>query len=201
MEQILQTATSLLGNFLWYAVVGAVVLAVLFMAWRFLGNRGGGTATTKTTDQKINVESLGPAGPPANPPKLEFFDTPVRLAAVVVAPVGNANELPGMAQMASLLESIVPGFSDVVVAHRAVVRRWPSQLSPRGFTKSFGDLAPLPGNGGKGTPWCSASGVFRHEKQVIALGLILRAAGNIQLGQKTIERETWREILRVRLKG
>lgn len=79
----------------------------------------------------IDVLNLSEAGPPSGPPVLELYHLPVRLAAVLLAPVGRARELPPPQQIPEVLDAVIPGLGKVFVKHRPIVRIWPAQLSPR----------------------------------------------------------------------
>lgn len=149
----------------------------------------------------IEVQGLSTAGPPSGPPVLEFYHLPVRLAAVLLAPVGRARELPPPQQIPELLDAVIPGLGKVFIKHRPIVRLWPAQLSPRGFSHAFITHAPLPGDAGKGTPWCSVAGVFKHEGQTMVIGMVMRTESPTSLGQTIVENETkWLDALRIRHK-
>jgi hypothetical protein len=150
-------------------------------------------------DLAINVLGLSAEGPPAAGPSLSYYNVPVRLAAVVLAPAGRLHELPPVQQLGEVIDVAVPGLAQVVAAHQPLVRKWPAQLSMTGFAHVFFSNARLPGEGGKGTPWCSAAGVFRIEKKPVMAGLVMRAAAPNNLGQAVIEDEAkWLDILRVK---
>src|SRR5207244_2286827 len=73
-------------------LVAAVVAAIaLYMIVRRLGRRRPPVAPP--VDLLIDVASLGSQGPPPGP-QLEIYNVPVRLAALVFAPAGRADELP-----------------------------------------------------------------------------------------------------------
>ena len=137
---------------------------------------------------------IAPAGP-----ILEHYNVPVRLAAVVLAPTGRVLELPSIDQLPQLIDHIVPGLAQVMAAHRPLIRRWPSQLSAEGFAHAFFTQARLPGDGGKGTPWCSVAGRFKIHRQSLMAGLVMRAESNNNFGQSIIHKEhEWLGILRVK---
>jgi len=147
----------------------------------------------------IDVAALGTGGPPPDGPVLEHYNVPVRLAAIVVAPAGRARALPPPEQLDAVFEAIVPGLSRVVAAHGPLVRRWPEQLSSTGFAHSFFRHAKLPGDGGKGTPWCSAAGTAKMHGQPVMAGLVMRSDEPNSLGQLVVEHETkWLDVLRIR---
>lgn len=149
----------------------------------------------------IDVLNLSEAGPPSGPPVLELYHLPVRLAAVLLAPVGRARELPPPQQIPEVLDAVIPGLGKVFVKHRPIVRIWPAQLSPRGFSHAFFAHALLPGDAGKGTPWCSVAGVFKYEGQAVVVGMVMRTDAPTSLGQTIVENETkWLDALRIRHK-
>ena len=178
--------------------VGVCVAVALLVARRLLGGRCR-PAVKGEPDLAIDVMALPTVGPPPGGPHLAYFDVPVRLAAVVLAPSGRIRELPPLNKMNEVFDSIVPGLSGVIAAHRPVYRKWPPQLSVRGFAHMFFGHAQLPGQGGKGTPWCSAAGLFKVDGQVFMAGLVMRAETTTNLGQRIIEEEAqWLDILRIK---
>ncbi len=69
-----------------------------------------------------------------------------------------ARPLPAPDELGGVLEALTPGLRSVFVGHGTKVYQWPSQLSPRGFGRSLFAEAPLPGDHGRGTPWCALAG-------------------------------------------
>lgn len=181
------------------AVVGALAAALaLYLIWKAFRPR-------KVKPERLYVEdpvdlaALGEAGPPAGFPALEFYHVPMRLAAIVLAPAGAARELPPTEQLHELFESVVPGMSEIVAAHRPLILQWPSQLSTTGFSHKFFRKAPLPGEAGKGTPWCAVAGLFEHKDQPYLIGLVMRAAADNSFSQYTVEQATkWFDLVRVK---
>ena len=130
---------------------------------------------------------------------LEFYNLPVRLAAIVLAPVGRTSDLPPDDSLLPLIEAIVPGLDRIATLHRPLIRRWPSQVSANGFAHLFFNNVRLPGEGGKGTPWSSMAGVFKIKGKPLMAGLVFFAAQPNSLGQTIIEAEhQWLGCLRVR---
>lgn len=193
-----ETATSLGASTLVVLVFALLALLVAAaVAWRMLKWRRPPAQLPKP-DLRIDVNTLGAAGPPARGAALFFFNVPVRLAAVVVAPAGNVHGLPTAGEMGPVYDSLVPFLSQVIAEHRPLIRRWEPQLSPRGFATAFFANVPLPGEQGKGTPWASAAGVFKVKGRPVMAGLVFRSDADNYLGQTTCETETkWLEILRV----
>jgi hypothetical protein len=202
MESLLDKLTALLervaGNGLWYALAAAIAAIVLAILWRVF-RRGRRASLPPAGDLRIEVADLGEAGPPPGPPFLELYNLPMRLAAIVLAPVGRTSELPPDEELSPLIEAIVPGLDRVTALHHPLVRRWPNQVSANGFAHLFFNHARLPGDGGKGTPWSSMAGVFKAKGKPVMAGLIFRAADPNSLGQTIIESEhQWLGCLRVR---
>lgn len=184
----------------WFAAAAGalVVLVVVLIVWRVLAGRGPGPVRP-VVDLTIDITTLGHSGPPPGPPVLEYHNLPVRLAAVVLAPAGRVQEVPPDAALPRLYEALVPGLAAVVAAHQPLVCRWPAQLSTRGFAHLFFQHVRLPGEGGRGTPWCSAAGVMKLGNQPLMVGLVMRTATPSSLGQTiVVAAEQWLDLLRVR---
>jgi len=180
-------------------VVGAVAaLAVLYVVWRIL-RRSRQQPLPEEPDLTLDVAALGEAGPPHGLPALEYYHIPVRLAALVLAPAGRGGYIPPAERAGDTLDALVPGLSQVMERHRPLLRFWPPQLSPRGFAHAFFANVRLPGDGGKGTHWCSLAGVFKVRGQPIMAGLVLRTSAPTDFGQTIVEQETkWLDVLRIR---
>jgi hypothetical protein len=186
------------GSGLRYVLPAAIAVIVLWVVWRLVRRRRRVPVPLRP-DLKISIAELGEAGPPPGPPILELYNLPVRLAAVVLAPVGRVSDLPPDEQLPALIEAIIPGLDKMAASHRPLIRRWPNQVSARGFAHLFFANAKLPGDGGKGTPWSSVAGVFKLKGQPVMAALVLRAAAPNSLGQTIIEKEhEWLGCLRVR---
>lgn len=175
---------------------GLVALAVLVAVVRaFLAGRRKPPAPAPSL--AIDLASLGAEGPPDGGPTLECYNVPVRLAVLVLAPVGRG-EIPPLDKLPEAIDQISPGLSAVFDAHRTMVRQWPRQLSPRGFAQAFFTQVKLPGDRGRGTPWCALAGRLDCDPPLM-VGLALRAAAPNSLGQFPIESSRqWLDALRVR---
>ena len=150
-------------------------------------------------DLFVDVGQLDAAGPPPQGPRLEFYGTPVRLAVVVVAPAGRHGELPPAGVLPSLMDRLVPGLPNVVAVHRPMICRWPAQLSTQGFAQSFFNQVALPGDRGKGTPWCSIAGKLQVGDRLFLVGLVCCANQSNGLSQVVVQHEgQWLDILRIR---
>jgi hypothetical protein len=179
-----------------YVGVAVGVILVLVVLRVLLRGRGAAEAR-EDTSLGIVVAQLTVAD--AGGATLEFYNMPVRLAAVVLAPSGRSATLPPADEMPAAIEQLVPGLMAVLEADQPVFRRWPGQLSSAGFSNSFFTNVPLPGEFGKGTPWCAAAGRFEADGHNYLIGLVMKAAGPNSLSQVTIQRSTqWLDVLRIR---
>jgi len=198
LDSLENAAAAIPGPLVAGIVLALVAVVVLYVLVKILGARRR-KPPPPLADLSIDVTALPAAGPPAGGPALYYYSVPVRLAALVLAPAGRVRELPPPGELHDLLESLLPGLSEVVAAHRPLIRRWPAQLSVSGFAHQFFSQAKLPGRGGKGTPWSSAAGVFKIEGQPIMLAMILRAAAPTNLGQRILGEEAqWLDVFRIR---
>ncbi len=198
VEQLEQLQGLIPTSWLVIAAVALVAIVVLFVLVKLLSGRKR-QAPLQVPDLAIDVLALGNQGPPEGAVVLEHYNVPVRLAAVVLAPAGRVRELPPLNQLHDYFEAVLPGLSQVIATHRPLVRRWPAQLSTKGFAHTFFGHARLPGQGGKGTPWCSAAGIAKIEGQPFMAGLVMRTATTSSRGQEIIEgEEHWMRILRVK---
>jgi len=192
-----ETALQGLAGLIPYAIFAAIVVAVVYAMLKVL--RRPTKTVAQAPEMGINVKDLPAQGPPPAGPALSFYKVPVRLSAVVLAPSGRGRDLPPLNQLEGVIDAIVPGLAKVVIAHKPVVRKWPAQISSSGFTHVLFSQAKLPGEGGKGTPWCAVAGTFRIGKTPILAGLIMRTAAPTNLGQVILQHETeWFDVLRVK---
>ncbi len=197
VDRLKDAAGGLPENWLAWVIVVLVVLIALYIALKVL--TGKRKRPLQVPDLAIDVMALGSQGPPAGAPVLEFYNTPVRLAAVVLAPAGRVRELPSDEDLADTYDAILPGLAKVVETHRPLVRRWPPQMSAKGFAHTVFQHCRLPGEGGKGSPWSTVAGLFKIEGQPLMAGLILRSSQPTSHGQTTVEDpDGWPACLRVK---
>jgi len=150
-------------------------------------------------DLSIDVKTLSTAGPVDDACALECYSVRVRLEVFVLAPLGRAGSIPSMDQLLNVADQLVPGLVEIVSEHTPVVRFWPRQLSSQGFVTSFFHKLGLPGDHGKGSPWCAVAGKFATADQQYLVGLALCATGDNGLGQVTIEHDgQWNDVIRIR---
>jgi hypothetical protein len=177
-------------------VVIAVLVFAMVLPWWVRRRRRVPAPVAPTL--KVNVAALPEAGPPESGPALRIYNVPVRLAMVVLAPVGRGAETPAADEVSEIIDQIVPGLGAVAAAHGSAIKVWPAQLSSQGFLHQFSVNVGLPGDAGKGTPWCSACGRFEADGTPYLAGLLLCAAKGNSLGQFLVERESqWPDMLRV----
>jgi hypothetical protein len=175
--------------------VGVMVLLVFFAALVVKNRR----RVEAPADLTIRLAELSQQGPPADRPQLACYSIPVRLAAVVLAPAGRSGRLPSNDDLPEVIDSITPELMEVVAAHQPLFRRWPPQLSSQGFTQLLLANVPLPGDGGKGTPWCVLTGRIEARQTKYLIGLVLRADKPNSLGQHIIDQPAaWLDVLRVK---
>ena len=150
-------------------VAGIVILLVL---WRML-RRKKKTAGKLPSPLAIDVESLAQPGPPPKDVQIAVYNIPMRLVLVVLAPAGREGKIPPDEMLGDVIDGIAPNLIHAKNLHVPLVRRWPSQLSSQGFTQVFFTNVPLPGDGGKGTPWCSLAGRVETPSGPVLVGLVL----------------------------
>ena len=185
----------LFGGGMLAALLVLLLATVLFLLLR----RRARQPEPVSPDLRIDVAALPAHGPPEGGPRLEFYGTPVRLAVLVLAPAGRNNPIPDESDLPAVLDNLLPSFTAVVAAHRPLIRFWPCQLSTQGFANSFFNNVRLPGDRGKGTPWCAAAGRFDAGAQQLLAGLVCVADRPNSLGQMTIAHAgQWMDVLRVK---
>jgi hypothetical protein len=184
----------------WPWAAGVVGLLIVWSVLRRWLDRRRRRRPVTEAPPPIDVQALVDQGPPAGPPTLEFYNLPVRLAALTLAPVGRSNRLPPPEELSDLYESLLPGLTQIVNLHQTLIRPWPNQFSTRGFAQSFFQNARWPGDHCKGTPWSAVAGIFKHNNQPYMAALVLRAAAPNRLGHVTLSTEfDWLGCLRVRV--
>jgi hypothetical protein len=185
-------------------VVSAGLLAVLLLliVLRRVLRRPEPAPQLPPDERFIDLGQFDLLGPRGELPRAEVYGVPVRIALVVLAPVGRDGVAPDAGQFNDILEQLVPGFLAVTSQDKPLMKIWPGQLSAQGFTNAFFNNVPLPGDRGKGTPWCALSGRFSALGQSYLAGLVCCAAQSNGLGQYGIQHEgQWNDVLRVRREG
>ena len=181
-----------------WAVLAILLLVGLFVLRKILKRRKRRLPIIEP-ELKIDVSTLDCDPPPLEGPVLEFYHIPVRLAVLVLAPAGRGHELPPPEEMPAVVDMILPGLWGIVDMHRPLYRRWPAQLSWRGFAHTFFAHVRLPGDDGRGTPWSSVAGIVKTSEGTLMAGLVLRSEQATGFGHEIIEREgEWLRVLQIR---
>lgn len=181
------------------AIVVAALILLLFAAKQLRRQQRIRRQRQADEDLSINLTALEIRGLPAQGPRLEFYGTPVRLVVLALAPAGRGTPIPPTDELRLAVEQIVPGLSGVLDAHQPVFRRWPEQFSTSGFAQQFFTKVPLPGDHGKGTPWCCVAGRFELGDGQLMAGLVCMADRPNSLSQVIVEHAgKWLDVLRVR---
>jgi hypothetical protein len=181
------------------ALVLILVLVVILVAVA-LASRRKKKPQPEQLDLRIDVSKLPAHGPRAEGLGLHFYGVPVRLAALVLAPAGRGSVVPGGRELEQALESLLPGLVEVIKRDQPLVRGWPFQISTQGFTHAFFNHASLPGDRGKGTPWCAIAGRFETGGPAPLLaGLICVADRPNSFGQVAVQQlGQWLDVLRIK---
>ena len=173
-----------------------LLLVAALVLWRVFARRRA-KRPPPGPDLTIDLAALDQKGPPATGPVLELYNVPVRLAALILAPVGPRATAPK--------RSI--GRDSAKRSYRASARS--SQPSSRcgaaGQARSASAVSPTPCSP---TPACPATaarrrpgpprGIFKTRGQPLLAGLILRAQSPNSVGHTTIERDAMAGLFRVR---
>lgn len=176
-------------------LIGGVIaaLVVLLLLRRLLAG-GEKRPEPAPTTQTLTLAELGERGVPSTGPRIIFRNVPVRLAALVIAPMGRTGPIPDVGELPAMVDLMLPGLASIVAAHRPTVQGWGSQSSVPGFTSAFFGQASLPGKLiGIGTPWTAVAGTYRYGGARFAIGVILRADAPNNIGEIIINDEAeWR---------
>ena len=179
--------------FFWLAV--AVVLLALWLLLRRQATPGG----ERAQGDSIDLSEFVVGGPPEGPSSVEFYGTPVRLQLIVLAPMGRHGQLPSNEELPHILNHFISDFTRVSGLHRTVVFRWPEQLSAHGFYQAFFNKLSLPGDHGRGSPWCAVSGRFTVADTQYLVGMAFTSEKPNGMGTVTVEHEgQWLDVLRIR---
>ena len=182
------------------SIAGSVVggLVVLLVLGRLL-RRKKEESVAAPPSLAIDVTQLAQPGPPPGDVQVAVYNIPMRLVLVVLAPAGREGKIPPNEALGDVIDAIAPNFMRVLDRHSPQFRRWPPQLSSQGFTQVFFTNVPLPGEGGKGTPWCSLAGRVETPGGSVLAGLVLVAEKPNSLGQIAVSQTgQWLDILRVK---
>ena len=176
----------------------AVLVFLLFVLLVQRAVRRKVPADVDHADLAIDVGRLSDMGPPAGPDQLTVYHVPVRLAVLVLAPVGRGSPLPSPDRLPGICDQLLPGLSRVLGPHKVQFRSWPPQLSSHGFAQALFKNARLPGDRGKQTPWCSVAGRFEADGEFLLAGLVCCAANDNSLSEIIIDKPGgWLDVMRV----
>lgn len=147
-----------------------------------------------------NIADFSDVGPdPSDPLALLCRQVPVRIALVIVAPLGRDHTAPAVSTLSKTAESVMPGLGKAIARDRPSIRAWPAQLSAKGFFHSVHRHVRLPGDRGRNTPWCLVAGRAQGLERPFLLGMVLCAAEPNSLSEIAVDsEEKWHDILRVR---
>ena len=202
LQDLLDKLQALSGNMIYYGIAVIVILVVLGLGIQtfkeFLRRRRRGSVSEER-DLSVDISTLPAIPMPKSGPVLEFYNWPVRLALIIIAPAGTGSVTPSADRWNDAFDSIVPGLSKVVNSHRPTIRTWPVQLSTSGFASRFFQYVPLPGDRGKGTRYSSIAGCFNMENRGMLVGLVFETEEPDRHGQYTVtDPSEWLGILRVK---
>lgn len=187
------SSQALMGGIAIVAGLLLIVFAVLLLRRRAVAPE------PPAPDLHIDLTALPAHGPDPEGPWLEVYGLPVRLAVLVLAPAGRNSPAPDEAELPQLLDSLAPGLAEIVQTHAPLVRCWPFQLSTQGFAHAFFNNVQLPGERGKGTPWCAVAGRFEQGERQFLAGLACVADRPNSLSQVTVAHVgQWLDVLRIR---
>ena len=187
------------GSWIGIASLGMAALGVWFVVRHLVNRRQQRRGLVPQEILSIDIAALPLKSPADRGVVLEIYGVPMVIAVLVLAPAGRGLSLPTKTSMAQFVEHLVPDLMAVLTSHQPLFRRWPEQLSIRGFVHSVFNNLPLPGDRGRGTPWCSVAGKFEASGQQYLAALVCRADRPNTLGQIEIKHPgQWLEVLRVR---
>jgi hypothetical protein len=176
-----------------------VLVAVLLVVHRLVKWMGRPPRTVVVDPSLVIDTSTLPLPHGDGAMRVAVYHVPMRLAVVVVAPLGRDAAPPSSDSVLQILDAAVPGLGAVAATDELLVRIWPRQLSATGFAHSLARHVPLPGDKGKGSPWCLVAGRVSLGRQSFAIGLALAAAAPNNLSLVAIESEhQWLDVLRIR---
>jgi hypothetical protein len=183
---------------LWFSIAAIAIVIVLWLLWSLLRRRAALGHQVDGGDA-IDLSEFVVGGPPGGSPQMEFYGTPVRLQLIVLAPMGRHGQLPSNEELPHILNHFISDFTRVSGLHRTVVFRWPEQLSADGFYQAFFNKLSLPGDHGRGSPWCAVSGRFTVADTQYLVGMAFTSEKPNGMGTVTVEHEgQWLDVLRIR---
>lgn len=203
MQELLDKLHHISGDMIFYGImaIGALVgLGIVIKLVKRLFKFSKPSGRFEDT-LLIDIEKLPARPTPKGGSVLEFYNWPVRIALVVFAPAGTGATKLSLDRWNEAFDSIVPGLSRVIDAHRPAIRTWPTQLSTSGFASKFFQHVPLPGDNGKGSVFSAVAGTFLLDDRPMLVGMVFEATEPDRHGQYTINNANeWLGMLRVKEK-
>ena len=177
------------------------VLVAAFLLWKVLRRLfpRRGSRDFEVELPRIDVTSRKPKGPPIDA-RIEVYHVPMRLVAVIIAPVGRDATLPEDSQVRILIGQLIPGMQAILARHQPEIIKWPAQLSSQGFIPFFFRHAELPNEDGKGTPWTNIAGKYEVGTSSYLVGLTCCSSESNQLGTIALDRPAqWLDVVRAKI--
>lgn len=176
---------------------GVLLFCLLFVGWFLSGRKDTSDHSEREVNLTIDIEQLPTLPVTTTPFRLEIYGSPVRIRALVLAPIGRGQTLPSKEHLGNILNHFIPNFTSILDSHHPIFRRWPEQLSTSGFIQSFFNNLAIP-NKGQGTIWCSIAGTIEVVGSSYLIGMVCSTDTPNSLSQITVERPgQWLDILRV----
>ena len=128
---------------------------------------------------------------------LKVHNMPVRLGAVVLAPLGRI-DLPDDEEIPNILDGLVPGLGKFLAEDTPIVRTWPNQVSVGGFANNLALHMQVGGQDLTETPWCLVAGKTKLPDGLLLVTLALAAEAPNRLGVVRLEDESqWMQAIQV----
>jgi hypothetical protein len=178
-------------------ILGALALLVLILLIYRLTRRPKRIALSDRSDLYIDVTDFSPDRIDYKAyPRLEWMGSPAHLTLIVVAFQGTGGGDLQDAPVRALLERALPGLGPILDAHQTEIRLWDPQVSRRGFEQLFFHVVPLPGDHGRGTPWCSVVSRAEYKDRPLLLGMVLYSPQTPNVTQMSYEHESklWSDL-------
>ena len=151
-----------------WVLVGLVGLAILKKLWSWLRPAQGEPSPDPALI--IRCESQ-PEQPHAFPIHVRNISS--RLAAVVVAPLGNTTQTPSLGQIPALIDRFIPGLSQAIEQHDPILKVWPKQVSKTGFGHALIKDVQIPDDQWRGSRWGIVCGPASLLEQRFVIGLVV----------------------------
>ncbi len=178
---------------------GLIALAIVLFLLRRIVRWFHRPARVALTDDSLVIDLAALPAAQSAATRVMVYHVPVRLAVVVIAPLGRDSDPPTHSEVPKLLDRIVPGLASALRHDQTIVKIWPRQLSATGFAPNLMRHVRLPGDKGRGTPWCLVAGRTTFGDSAYAVGLALGADSPNKLGLIAVESEHhWLDVVRMR---